>query len=85
MGVIIGGVVTLFALLLFIWATYKHGMENRRLRPQQYLHPDQAGARQKSTTMKKLSLCAQIASAVLGAGSLIATIVFGVLALKSKS
>ena len=86
MGLVVGGVVTLFALMLFIWATYKHCMENRKLGQLQESYPGQAGgARPKSTPAKKWSLGAQIASAVLALLGVIATVVFGVMAAKSKS
>ena len=85
MGVIVGGVVTLFALMLFIWATYKHCMENRRLGQPQYRYPGQATVPPTSTTTKKWSQVAQIVGALLTLLGLIATIVFGVMAAKSKS
>lgn len=78
MGIVIGGVVTLVALVLFLVATFKAWDEKRKWRNQQLGRPDPKIAPPKGTTSKKVLHGIQIAGVVFTLAGVVVAIYFGV-------
>ena len=78
MGIVVGGVVTLVALVLFLVATFKSWNEKRKWRNQQLGRPDPNIEPPSGTASKKVLHGFQIAGVVFTLAGVVVAIYFGI-------